>query len=405
VQGAPLLAISALVQPPKRRAANILLVDDNPSVLKLLGSLFTDEGMSVTLAESAKQARAALESGGKAFDLVLSDISMPGETGFDLLQWIKRPDSPFKELPVLLTTAQLPEAENRVKGLAMGAVDYVVRPIELRELVIRALHAVEYSQRVQSLEGSLKDSASLALVGRLLAASHHEIKNLAMLVKLSSDQTIKSFEGRAANPGEAAALRSLGQSAALLTDVAKSVSTLLAPEAAHSQAVDLSALVREVAELMGQRIKPIWIDAPRAGGTAVWARGHVVRLKQVLINLMLNAADAINELAPEEGGRITVALATDGDAVTITVTDNGIGFPAAATRSEFPAFATTKKLRGGQGLGLWLCAELMRNLGGRLTLASKGPTHGAVATMQLVAATKPQEIDIQKYLDDLELSP
>src|SRR5688500_1343982 len=97
---------------PGRDKIKILVVDDNPAVLKLLGSLFEEQGKSVTLAGSAAEARKSLNDAPGTFDLVLSDISMPGETGFDLLSWIKRDDSPHKDLPVLLTTAQLPEAEN-----------------------------------------------------------------------------------------------------------------------------------------------------------------------------------------------------------------------------------------------------------------------------------------------------
>ena len=166
----------------------VLIVDDNEAILKLLGTLFQEEGMTVRLAQSAKAAREIIEAAQGNFDLVLSDILMPGESGFDLLKWIKRPESPYAELPVLLMTAQLPEAENRLKGLAMGAVDYVVRPVEMRELVLRAVNAINHFQRVKYLETMLQDAGHLATVGRVLAASSHEIKNLATLVNLASER-------------------------------------------------------------------------------------------------------------------------------------------------------------------------------------------------------------------------
>jgi len=376
----------------------ILVVDDNPTVLKLLGTLLAEEGMGVTLAASVPEARAALAAERGAFDLVLSDISMPGETGFDLLQWIKQDGSPYRDLPVLLTTAQLPEAENRIKGLAMGAVDYVVRPIELSELVLRAIHAIEHFQRVRSLERSLQDSENLAMVGRLLAASHHEIKNLALLVHTSAEQTIKRFGGVGDSQAQTC-LAALAQSTELLTDVARSVSTLLTPEGAVCRPFDLTVLVQDVTRLVEPQVRPCWIDAREA--SAIWAAGHPVRAKQILINLLLNAADAIRELDPEDGGRITVTVESDGESRKVVVKDNGIGFEK-SQRSDFKAFATTKKLRGGQGLGLWLCSKLAQNMGGSLTLSSDGVRQGATAVLTLPASAAADDLDIEKYLRELD---
>lgn len=385
--------------------SRILVVDDNPAVLKLLGSLFEEEGMTVALAKSAAEAKRILEAEDWDFDLVLSDISMPGETGFDLLSWIKREDSPRRELPVLLTTAQLPEAENRVKGLAMGAVDYVVRPIELSELVIRTVHAIEHFKRVRSLEMSLQNSENLAMVGRLLAASHHEIKNLAAIVSMATEQTIKHL-GKGADASGTAALKALTQSVSLLTDVSKSVATLLQPAAETLRPIELHGLTTSVVGLMRPRVGfcRVEVTSPKVD---TWAAAHEMRVKQVLINLILNAYDAIQELDGEGesagGGFIEIKVEDAQGASRITVRDNGIGFNPAGTRSEFSAFSTTKKLRGGQGLGLWLCSTLVRNMGGQLTLASGGVGEGATATLSLPKATPPDDdLDIQSYLDELD---
>lgn len=385
--------------------ARILVVDDNPAVLKLLGTLFEEEGMSVTLAKSAAEAKRALDAAKWDFDLVLSDISMPGESGFDLLGWIKREGSPNQELPVLLTTAQLPEAENRVKGLAMGAVDYVVRPIELSELVLRSKHAIEHFQRVRSLERSLQSSENLAMVGRLLAASHHEIKNLASIVGLASDQTIKRL-APTADAGGSEALTALKQAVTLLTDVSKSVSSLLEPAAESVRPTDLHAMATAVVGMMRPRVGDFRLEvSPRSGNP--WALTHEMRLKQVLINLILNAHDAISMLEGEGdatgGGFIQVIVDDSDDTCRVTVRDNGIGFSAPALRSEFKPFTTTKKLRGGQGLGLWLCATMVRNMGGQLTLSSRGVGEGAEATVTLPLTTmRDDDLDVQKYLDELD---
>ncbi len=380
----------------------ILVVDDNPGVLKLLGTLFEEQGLSVSLAQSVPEARAALESAGWGFDLVLSDISMPGESGFDLLSWIKREGSPRPDLPVLLTTAHLPEAENRVKGLAMGAVDYVVRPIELSELVLRTMKAIANFKKVRNLEASLQDSENLAIVGRLLAASHHEIRNLAGLVNLASTHIVRLFSGKTDALGTEA-LRALTQSAELLTDVSRNVSSLLQPEAATARATDVGALVRDVVSLMRERVKPTRLALSGCEGE-VWAMAHSVRVKQVLINLILNAKDAIDELDSPIGGAIRIALSHEAEHAAVRVEDDGIGFDPPGERATFQAFATTKKLRGGQGLGLWLCATLAQNMGGRLTLRSSGVGEGAEATLMLVRTSAPtaDEFEVARYLAEIE---
>lgn len=388
------------------KGARLLVVDDNPAILRLLSALFADEGVGVTLAANVPEAKAALLAANWDFDLILSDISMPGETGFDLLEWVKRPDSPGRQLPVLLTTAHLPEANNRVKGLAMGAVDYVVRPVEMSELVIRTLNAVGHFRRTRALEASLQDSADLAMVGRLLAASHHEIKNLANLVCMASTQAIKCFEkpGRDAGPAGVAALRALGQSSDLLFDVARSVSSLLSPAATNCSALDLKILVQECVELMIPRVRPLHVSlsVPALdGGHRVM--GHPVRIKQILINLILNAADAITELSPGDGGHIEVILSGDATHCRLLVRDNGIGLSEAGVRREFKPFSTTKTLRGGQGLGLWLCATMAQNMGGVLTLSSQGAGLGADAALDLPrtqGAGDEASLDLSSYFVD-----
>lgn len=387
-----------------REGARILVVDDNPAMLRLIRSLLEDEGMTVTVVESASEARDALTGSDAApFDLVLSDIAMPGEDGFQLLQWIKREDSPFKDLPVLLMTAQLPEPEYRVKGLAMGAVDYVERPQDTSELVLRVINAVEHYRRLRSLETSLQDSEKLATVGRLLAASNHEIKNLVTLVRLASEQLAKQIHG--ASDAQAKSLRALEQASSLLVQVTKSTAYLLSPDTASNQTLDLAMIIRDVMSLLAKRIAPVRLEFMDET-PPTWVHGHEVGLKQILINLILNAYDAINEMNSAIGGEIRLEISESGAGERILrVIDNGIGLNTKSERQEFEAFVTTKRLRGGSGLGLWLSATLARNMGGALVLRSDGPGLGATAELTLKAAQAPSvepQIDLSNYLIELE---
>lgn len=111
--------------------AQVLIVDDDPRLLDLLRRFLSANGFGVTTAPNAAEARARLAA--MRFDLVLLDVMMPGESGLDLARHLHRSAD---AAPVLLLTA-MAEAEDRIRGLETGAEDYVVKPFEPRELVLR----------------------------------------------------------------------------------------------------------------------------------------------------------------------------------------------------------------------------------------------------------------------------
>jgi two-component system osmolarity sensor histidine kinase EnvZ len=115
---------------PADDAPHVLLVDDDRRIRDLLSRFLCGEGYRVTTAASASDARAKLL--GLHFDLLILDVMMPGETGFDLARFIRISSS----VPIIMLTARH-EAEARIEGLQIGADDYVAKPFEPRELVLR----------------------------------------------------------------------------------------------------------------------------------------------------------------------------------------------------------------------------------------------------------------------------
>jgi two-component system phosphate regulon response regulator OmpR len=130
-QGATSAAtISRAPVQPADDAPHILLVDDDRRIRDLLSRFLCGEGYRVTTAMSASDARAKLL--GLHFDLLILDVMMPGETGFDLARFIRKSST----VPIIMLTARH-EAEARIEGLQIGADDYVAKPFEPRELVLR----------------------------------------------------------------------------------------------------------------------------------------------------------------------------------------------------------------------------------------------------------------------------
>jgi len=111
-------------------APHLLVVDDDSRIRNLLSRFLFAEGYRVTTAETAADARVKL--GGLRFDLLILDVMMPGETGFDLARDLRASSS----VPIIMLTAR-DEAHSRIEGLTIGADDYVSKPFEPRELSLR----------------------------------------------------------------------------------------------------------------------------------------------------------------------------------------------------------------------------------------------------------------------------
>jgi two-component system phosphate regulon response regulator OmpR len=111
-------------------APHVLVVDDDRRLRDLLARFLTESGYRVTTAASAAEARAKAES--LVFDALVLDVMMPGETGFDYARSLRQ----TSQVPILMLTARADTAD-RVTGLEIGADDYLPKPFEPRELLLR----------------------------------------------------------------------------------------------------------------------------------------------------------------------------------------------------------------------------------------------------------------------------
>ena len=128
-----------LAAKPADDAPHLLVVDDDRRIRDLLSRFLAGEGYRVTTADNAKDARAKLT--GLSFDLLILDVMMPGETGFELARSIRGHSS----VPILMLTAR-DGAESRIEGLQIGADDYLSKPFEPRELSLRIANILKRAQ-------------------------------------------------------------------------------------------------------------------------------------------------------------------------------------------------------------------------------------------------------------------
>jgi len=122
-------------------APHLLVVDDDRRIRDLLSRYLQREGYRVTTAQNAADARAKLD--GLSFDLLVLDVMMPGETGFEFAKALRK----TSQVPILMLTARA-EKESRIAGLEIGADDYVAKPFEARELSLRIANILKRTQPV-----------------------------------------------------------------------------------------------------------------------------------------------------------------------------------------------------------------------------------------------------------------
>ena len=120
---------------------HILVVDDDDRIRNLLKEYLTDNDYIISTAENSAQAKERLEI--IKFDIIILDVMMPGQSGYELTKEIKKKS----KIPIILLTAK-GEVENRIKGLELGADDYIGKPFEPKELLLRIKNIISKKNKV-----------------------------------------------------------------------------------------------------------------------------------------------------------------------------------------------------------------------------------------------------------------
>ena len=120
---------------------HILVVDDDDRIRELVKEYLNDNGFIVSIGNSAEEAKIKLSY--FKFDLIVLDVMMPGQDGFELTKEIKKNSN----LPIILLTAK-GEVENRIQGLEIGADDYLSKPFEPKELLLRIKNILKKNKKI-----------------------------------------------------------------------------------------------------------------------------------------------------------------------------------------------------------------------------------------------------------------
>jgi two-component system phosphate regulon response regulator OmpR len=191
-------------------APHLLVVDDDRRIRVLLSRFLLAEGYRVTTAETAADARLKLD--GLSFDLLILDVMMPGETGFQLARSIREKSA----VPILMLTAR-DEKESRIQGLETGADDYLAKPFEPRELSLRIANILKRAKpAAPSPAESVRFGQFIFHIGR------GELRRGDEIVRLT-DREREMLRILSASPGETVPRMALAGNASSLNERAVDV--------------------------------------------------------------------------------------------------------------------------------------------------------------------------------------
>jgi PAS domain S-box-containing protein len=232
---------------------------------------------------------------------------------------------------------------------------------ERREAEQRHADAVKMAER----------SSRLASVGTLAAGISHEINQPLTALKVKVDSMLYWKEMNIAVPQDDLDqdLKFISQQTERIDDIIKHMRALARQEKGRDPVdINLNGVIGDVIPLLRQRISAHGIHLVQNLDTDLSpVRGHKTLLQQVVINLIVNAINALDESKKKEK-TISVSTSHDGDACYMEVTDNGPGIPEKYLNRIFDPFFTTKIGSEGMGLGLSICHNIVTGMGGTITV-------------------------------------
>lgn len=410
----------------------VLVVDDDERNRKLLSRFLAAKGFAVREANDGIEALEAVSS--EHPDAILLDVMMPRLDGFEVCRRLKsNPET--AHIPVLLVT-MLSDRSDRLTGIEAGANDFLSKPVDLDETLLRVRNAVMHKQlfdeniyyqqelenlveeRTRALKQAfeeLKESQEqiiqqekLATIGQLSAGVAHEINTPISYISLnisSLSEYIDQFREyqqtlrdalSSATGEEADKLRDLFNAMnfdLLLESMAELVTDSL--EGTHRIVQIVKSLKNfsrrdenevsptDINECIENTLKFVWNEL-KYKATVVKEYGQLPKincypqqLSQVFMNLLVNAAHAI-----ESRGTITIRTYTDEGDIVAEIEDDGAGISAENMKRIFEAFFTTKPLDKGTGLGLSIAAKIIEKHNGTIQVAST-PGKGTIFTLRL----------------------
>jgi signal transduction histidine kinase len=403
--------------------AIILVVDDNPTNLKVLCTAIANLGWEILVATDGES---AIEQAVYAHpDLILLDVMMPGMNGFETCQKLKE-NSTTQDIPIIFMTA-LSDTLDKIKGLSLGAVDYITKPFQESEVIARinlhlklrfltrqlAVYNTQLEQLVQERTAQLSQAVrelhqsqlqlvqfeKISSLGQLVAGVAHEINNpltyidgsLSYLENFMSDlfYHLKLYRKHYPHPTEEIVedaqdielermivdipkmISSMNVGVERINKISTSLRIFSRSDIFHKTSFNIHEGIESTLVLLKYRLQThhnrLDVEVIKNYGNLPLIQCFPGQINQVFMNLIANAIDAFDESARkvlEERkkikGNIHISTAVKDDThVIISIKDNGPGILPEVQERIFEQFFTTKPVGKGTGIGLSISRQIV----------------------------------------------
>lgn len=373
-----------------------MVVDDVELNLMLIKEILSSDYQVVTVS-SGKEALEILQA--DSFDLILLDISMPYMDGYELIKILKA-DENTKKIPVIFISA-LSSQDDELKGLELGAVDYIIKPIVEPLVKARIANHIQLSQYKNDLEKRVEEEvkkredqekvliqqSKLAAMGEMMDAVAHQWSQPLTIIGLKAKmlpydyvhsevdkEYIDNFE------------KEISQQITHLTDTLREFRTFFRPNKT-TEIFKVKKMVESALNLMKDELTSNLINVNINNINDFEINGIENEMKHLILNLINNAKDAFNE-NDIQSRNIDINIFNDEKYNYLEVIDNAGGIPKNIIKDIFKAHVTTKEDDKGTGIGLYMSGQIAQKYGAILDVRNVGKGAKFIVKFPLTTSSK-----------------
>jgi CheY-like chemotaxis protein len=358
----------------------ILVVDDQPINVQLLKRKLERSGMLVSTANNGLEALEQVKA--HKPDLILLDLMMPDMDGIEVCEHLQA-SSDTRSIPVIFVTARTTK-ESKLEGLAVGAVDYITKPIDLDETVARVqtqLRFAAINRENLELQRRLEESRRAATIGAVAQGIAHNLNNLLGVVIGYLDLIRSGYDKPATVKKN---VQNVDDAVQRIVGIVRQLSTLVVKSRPDLTRVSLTRLIDGGIRRFNSDYKLTAVVTVDNALADLEIDTNIETFEDVLSKLLINAWESYGDSAAPDKRPITVHTrlfekARGEKMLELKVDDSGKGIGEEIRDRMFEPFVSTKKTVG-VGMGLTVARHSLRSVGGEVTMASR-PEGGSTAIL------------------------